>query len=394
MKQFFVFILTAFGVAIFDLIDSAFGNNLGIDSICVLSAFTIILWCAKVLGSLGKYAYDIRQKNFSECLLLQLLSSGATSIFILIFCNKLPYIYHLTDRQYMLFTKCLFWFALVFPLRQIANFCDNYVVLHCKNRTLIISNVIYYALMIGLDLLVVIMGGKCYHLIITTDISYIVFFIYLWFAEKFWKQLNKIDKKALKECCLEAKDILIDRCLGKIATLVFNVLASYLGTELYALHGIGYAIATTSEEITNAWYRYQIIRLHGIESKKEKYRNYLKVRKQTFLPSVFLSYSLLLCLIVPMHGETNLLQAFIVSCLYMTQCILLCIYENARGFLTSIGETKILRYGGLIGIVIRVPWSFLSIYTPLGIVGFALGSGIDFLIRGIYYAIECKKYVE
>ena len=29
-----------------------------------------------------------------------------------------------------------------------------------------------------------------------------------------------------------------------------------------------------------------------------------------------------------------------------------------------------------------------------GIVGFALGSGLDFLIRGIFYAIECKKYVE
>ena len=29
-----------------------------------------------------------------------------------------------------------------------------------------------------------------------------------------------------------------------------------------------------------------------------------------------------------------------------------------------------------------------------GIVGFALGSGIDFFVRGIYYAIEYKKYVE
>lgn len=29
-----------------------------------------------------------------------------------------------------------------------------------------------------------------------------------------------------------------------------------------------------------------------------------------------------------------------------------------------------------------------------GIVGFAFGSGIDFFVRGIYYAIECKKYVE
>ena len=29
-----------------------------------------------------------------------------------------------------------------------------------------------------------------------------------------------------------------------------------------------------------------------------------------------------------------------------------------------------------------------------GIVGFALGSGLDFFVRGLYYAIECKKYVE
>ena len=49
MRQFFIFIGTAFGIAIFDLVDSAFGNNLGIDSICVLSAFTIISWCAYVL---------------------------------------------------------------------------------------------------------------------------------------------------------------------------------------------------------------------------------------------------------------------------------------------------------------------------------------------------------
>lgn len=293
-----------------------------------------------------------------------------------------------------MFTQCLFWFALAFPIKQIANFFYNYIVLQCKNKTLIISNVIFYALMIILDLLVVVLGGKCYHLIITTNISYIVFFIYLLFAEKLWRQLKRIDKRKLKECCLDAKDIMIDRCLGKVATVVFNVLASYMGTELYALHSIGYAVATTSETITNEWYRYQIVRLHGIENKKEKYKKYLKLRKQTFLPSVVLCYALLLCLIVPMHGETDLLQAFIISCLYMTQCILFCIYENARGFLTSIEETKILRYGGLVGIAIRVPWSFLSIYTPQGIIGFALGSGIDFLIRGIYYAVESKKYVE
>lgn len=393
MRQFFIFIVTAFGVAIFDLIDSAFGNNLGIDSICVLSAFTIITWCANVLGSLGRYAYDVGQKNFSECLFLQALSSCVTSFVLILFYKQLPHIYHLTDVQYSLFSKCLLWFALTFPIRQIANFFDNYIVLQCRNKTLIISNVIFYALMILLDLLVIVLNGKCYHLIITTNISYIVFLIYLLISEKLLRHLKKIDKTKLKECCSDAKDIMIDRCLGKVATVVFNILASHMGTELYALHSIGYAISTTSETITNEWYRYQIIKLNGIDDKKEKYKKYLKFRKQTFLPSVIFCYVLLVLLIIPMHGETNLLNAFIVSCLYMTQCILLCIYENARGFLTSIEETKILRYGGLVGIIIRVPLAVISIVTPISIVGFALASGIDFLMRGIYYAYYAKKSI-
>lgn len=48
----------------------------------------------------------------------------------------------------------------------------------------------------------------------------------------------------------------------------------------------------------------------------------------------------------------------------------------------------------MIGILIRVPWSFISIFTPLGIVGFAFGSGIDFFIRGLYYNRECTKSVK
>ena len=391
MRQFFIFIILDFFVAVFDLVDSAFGNNLGIDSICVMSAFTIITWCANVLGNLGRYAYDVKQKHFSECLVLQLLSSSITSIILIVFCKQLPYLYHLTEIQYSLFSKCLFWFALAFPMVQVARLFDNYIVLQCKNKTLITSCVIYYVLMIALDIVVILLGGKCYHLVITTNISWFIYFIFIVCKEKLWTLLNKVDRKILKECCLDAKDIVIDRCLGKLATVIFNILASYMGTELYALHSIGYAISTTSETITNDWYRYQIIKLNGISNKKEKYNTYVKLRNQTFLPSVFLCFVLCFVLIIPMHGETNLLNAFFVSCLYMTQCILLCIYENARGFLTSIEETKVLRYGGLVGILIRVPLAVISIVTPISIVGFALASGIDFFMRGVYYTHYAKK---
>lgn len=42
MRQFFVFLFTGASIAILDLIDSAFGNHISLDSICVMSAFTVI----------------------------------------------------------------------------------------------------------------------------------------------------------------------------------------------------------------------------------------------------------------------------------------------------------------------------------------------------------------
>lgn len=56
MKQFFVFALTGASIAILDLVDSAFGNTINIDSICVMSAFTIIYWFICVICQIGEYA--------------------------------------------------------------------------------------------------------------------------------------------------------------------------------------------------------------------------------------------------------------------------------------------------------------------------------------------------
>lgn len=395
MKQFFILLLTGFGIAVFELIDSAFGNNLGIDSIVVMSAFTVICWCANTVGSLGTYAYNVRLKGFSECVILQLVSSSTVSLFLLLFYKQIPYIYSLSgDVQYELLSKCILHLAISFPLRRITEYFYDYAVLQCKNKVVVTSNVLFYVVMIVLDALVIMFKGQCYHLIITTNISYIIHFIYTFIAAEIWKDLNKIDLSEIKQSLISAKDIMIDRCLGKVATVIFNILASHLGTELYALHGIGYAIATSSECITNEWYKYQVIKLHEVTNTNEKLVKYKEVRRKTFLPAVALCYILMLILIIPLHGQTDLTSAFLISCLYMVQSIALCIYENARGFLTSLEATKILRSGGLVGIMVRIPVAVISIITPIGLIGFALGSSIDFLMRGIFYDYYARKSIK
>lgn len=395
MRQFFVLLLTGFGIAVLELIDSAFGNNLGIDSIVVMSAFTVIFWCANTVGNLGKFAYEVKLKDFSECAILQLLSSSAVSIFLLLLYRQIPYIFHLSgETQYELLSKCIFHLALAFPLRRITEYIYHYAVLQCKNMVVVATNVSFYTVMIVLDALVIIFKGRCYHLVITTNLSYVVNFVHIVVAAKIWRDFNHVSLREMKSCWLSAKDIMINKCLGKVATVVFNVLASYLGTELYALHGIGYAIATSSEPITSAWYQYQVIKLHEITNPSEKLIRCKEIQRKTFLPAIALSYVLMLILIIPLHGQTDLTSAFLISCLYMTQCFALCVYENAIGLLNSLEATKIVKWGGLVGIFVRIPIAVISVMTPIGLIGFALGSGIDFLARGIFYEYQARKSIE
>lgn len=394
MKQFYVFILNAAGIAIFELVDSSFGNNLGIDSICVLSAFTIITWCVGIFCSIGKYAYEIKMGSLSECLLLQVASSVIMTLILLLTYKKLPYIYHLTERQYQLLSKCLFWYAVPLIIHFFAEFLDTYLLLKCKNKLIIAGNIFHYTIMIVLDAVVLWLHGECYHLVITTGITWVMYFLFLCIFGDFTPELKKPDPKVIKECLVIIGDKMVDKIMGKVATVAFNILASHLGTELYALHSIGYTIATTSANITNVWYQYQVVCLHGIENIKEKYKRYKAVRRKTALPAVLACYVLLFILIGFMHGELALEKAFLMACLYETQCIFLVVNKNADGFLASVGYTKIIRYGGLVGALVRVPVALISCYTPIGIYGFALAAGIDYLFRGFYYSLGVRHYMQ
>lgn len=293
------------------------------------------------------------------------------------------HIYSLTDTQYELLSMCLFYKGLCLIFGKLESFYRNYIALTCQNKHIIISNIIFYITMIGADALVIAFDGECYHLVIATGVADAITVIYyLIFCRFEWK---KPTFERLKECILCTKDIVIDRVLGKVATVVFNICASHLQTEIYVLHSIGYAIATSLEECTNCCYTFQIVRLKAIDNLKEKYKMCKKLSKQVFIPTILVYYGVAVLMVLPMKGVVDFKSALVITLLYNTQCILLQLYENHRGFLTSCGATECLRLGGLFGILVRVPIAVISITTFIGIYGFALGSGIDFFIRGLYY---------
>lgn len=391
MRQFFVFIFTGASIAILDLIDSAFGNHISLDSICVMSAFTVIYWCADCVCKAGEYAYRVKLKYESECFVFQVVITLICSFILIAFRVPIAHIYSLTETQYELLSMCLFYKGLYLIFGKLESFYRNYIALTCQNKHIIVSNIIFYVTMIGADALVIALGGECYHLVIATGVADAITVVYyLVFCRFKWK---KPTFERLKECISCAKDIVIDRVLGKVATVVFNICASHLQTEIYALHSIGYAIASSLEECTNCCYTFQIVRLKAIDSLKEKYEMCKKLSKQVFIPTILVDYGVAILMVLPMKGVVDFKSALIITLLYNTQCILLQLYENHRGFLTSCGATECLRLGGLFGILVRIPIAIISITTPIGIYGFALGSGIDFFIRGLYYKYKSINLV-
>lgn len=48
----------------------------------------------------------------------------------------------------------------------------------------------------------------------------------------------------------------INRVTGKIAIIFYNIYASGLGTELYSIHAVCYAIGIFTENFTNALFSY------------------------------------------------------------------------------------------------------------------------------------------
>lgn len=394
IRQFIIFAIVGSSTGILDLIDSAFANNIDIDSICVMSSFAILIWLINAVCRLGTYGYTVKQKYESECFILQIVPSIVIGILLILFRNHIPHLYALTSNQYELFSKCLLYegIFLIFPTTEY--FFNKYLQLKCRNKDIIISNIVLYGSMILLDALVIYMKGICYHLVITTGLANMITLIYYLTFCKLYKIFNSPNFDKMIECLKSGKDILIDRVFGKITVVACNILATHLGTELYAIHSVCYSIVCGAEEVTNALYLNQVTKLKKFADFKEKYIHCIKNSKQTYVPAVLMNYLIIFLMVLPMKGELSLTKVLLFAGIYGTQCIFIQMYENHRGFLTSCERTESLRYGGLIGIIVRIPISLLSILTPLGIYGFAVSCPLDFFCRGLYYKYQSIKIIK
>lgn len=384
-KQFLFFLLTYISVGILDLIDTGFGNHLGIDAVCVFTSYSVITWTTKCFYNIGSYAYRTVMKYAKECLFMQVCVSILLGFIIYLTCPIIVRIYNLTDTQYELFERCLVVHAISLPVLAIMYFITEYLEYNCKNKQYAIGNFIYYTIMIVSDSLVLYYRCQLTVLLWCTFACTVVYDLFEIFASGILMEKWEFNMSTIIYLFSNGFDIVFDGITGKIATILYNAYASKLGTQLYSIHCICYSICVFTEDITECLYTYLIVKLHKVKYMYKKLNYCKKITKKYYSTLVIIGYILGYILLIFIHGDVPVVKCVLYTAIYCSDLFSHLLYTSMKAYLTYEQKTNYLKYGGVVGVSVRIPVVLIGYYTGIGLLTFALASAIDYLVRGIYY---------
>ena len=388
MKQFLFFLFQAAYTVLANTIDDGFANKVNVDSVIAYGSYIPLIWTFQSFYNIGKYAYINTQKEGKTCFFLGFMTSILMVLVSLPIYKIIHHMYQLTNLQVTVFNKLLICYLITMPFRQVGDYISTYLMYQLKNKVVFWADVIYWTVSITLDVIVYINKYPVHYLVITTGISYFIYDVFLLYKSKILKE--KVNTSFIKEAFLKGKDIVIDRVMGKVATLSYGVMASQLSSPLYAIHCIVYGITCNSEEFTDNFNIYCLARLKFISNNVMKEAK--KIIKKYGCISILLEYAFAYLLLFFYHGTVSLTDCLPWLALYMTDSISLIFYETYKAVLSCYSKTEYLRYGGLIGIFIRIPTTFVLSKLGFGLLGFGLVCTVDFGSRAFYFFKMIQKH--
>lgn len=387
MRQFLFFVFQAVYTILAKIIDDGFANKISVDSVIAYGSFIPIIWTFQSVYNIGKYAYANTQKEEKACLFLGFIASIFMLIIGLPIYRVIHCIYNLTNVQIGLFNNLVLCYLFTMPLRQIGDYLNMYLMYQFENKIVFIADIMYWIIALALDVLVYINGYPVYFLVITTGVAYLIYDIVLLHQSKILQK--RINVQFLKEAFLKGKDVVIDRVMGKVATLSYGAMAAQLDRPLYAIHCVVYGIICNCEEFTNNFNMYCLARLKFM-NRNIMVGAKMLIRKygRLLLPLEFLFAYIFLFFY---HGAVPLADCLPWLAVYLTDSISLLFYEVYKAVLSCYGRTEYLRYGGIIGVFVRIPFTFIAWKLGLGLLGFGVSCTVDFGLRAVYYYIMAKK---
>lgn len=389
MRQLYIFIIQFLFILLCEQIDTAFINNVSLDAICVLSAFLPIMWTSNKFRDMGLEGYKVLRANRMNCLIVCVAGSAFASLLCISLSGIIPNIYSLTDTQRELLHRCFIMEGIGLVFQGIEHYIYSWLLLECRNRETIIYSSILYAMMIGSDAFIYCKGYSVEYFMLATSLcNFLQVIIYFLFTDFFTRE--PISKTIVKDVFKHSARMLYDGLTGKIATLFYNIWASKLGTELYAIHAVCYNICTQEEYVSNAVYTFTLTYLKKF-NKRDMYTEVKNIIRKNMLPVTLIVYFVAFLLLALTHGSVNMKDCIIYLVVYVLDVIALFFYEVFKGYLVCNKQTSVTKNGGTIGILIRIPSVLAGYYCGLGIWAFAIPCILDFSARAFYFWMNSRK---
>lgn len=389
MKELLSYIAQCLVVAIGDSIDSAFGNNISIDAIVVMGSFLTISWVLSCLGKAGAYVFRIWQNRVWTCVAV----SGAISITFgavaALLHEQIVHLFTLTDVQYKMLGRVISVYGFCLPIVGIGDVLDMYCLMKGKVKCLAVADIIYYILLVGLDIVVVTLNLDCSYLVAGTMFSYFVFDVILLFSTNILKDRSSV---LLKDCILCLKhtiNILISKISIRIAIIFMRTTVSDMGTMSYAFYTVANSVEEFNENYIGAWENFLTVK-----TKQQRPENRFSATKDYFKKYCKLFFTLF-CISIPLttlvlKGKLNYFDVLFYACFVSLGNFFGYIEKTFYACLSTFEKSSILRWDGIIGASVRILCCLLVQVCGGSLIGYLLCYPVDTLCRAIYTYFTSK----
>ncbi|HHW69441.1 MAG TPA: hypothetical protein GX747_03805, partial [Tenericutes bacterium] len=351
MSDFISILISFIFMSLAESIDSFFNNKISIDSIIVCSSLFSINLLGRTLGEIGTYTYRVIRKNEFSYLAITGIVSLVVGIFIFFTKDIFINFFDITLEQKNLLSNLLTLYIIYLPVSLISG--GFFEIVRLKNNLKLYRNslILFYSLLIVLDLIAFYFTKSLIMLYLATIIAHIINIIYL--KIKFNLKYERISKDEINNVKKYGITLSFERLLSRIFILIYGVLASYMGESKYAIHSICYGICLNLEIITNAYSAALMIKIPEEKDKSKQFSLLKDCMKMCFKTVLIINFILGLIMLIIQHGSLPIIECFPYIIFYCLTVFGLYLYESYKAVCVIQGKPKIILKGSTIGVIVR-----------------------------------------
>ena len=106
MKQFLILCINGALISVLGMVDTSFGNNMGVDAIIVFASWGTLYYLFHKIAMLGDCCYQCYPTRFTEGFIINIVMSILAGALMIVTSTLTSNLFEITQKQHELLIKC------------------------------------------------------------------------------------------------------------------------------------------------------------------------------------------------------------------------------------------------------------------------------------------------